>query len=106
MADALKIVGQSNPVAATLTDLYTVPASTSFSGNLTIANRSTATSFRVSLAPAGAADALSQYIAYDAAISANQVIQLSGIALATTDKIRVYATLATLTFTVQGVEIT
>ena len=106
MADALKIVGQSNPAAVTLTALYTVPASTSFSGSVIIANRSVATSFRVALSPAGAADALTHYVAYDTAISANQVIQLTGIALATTDVIRVYATLATLTFTAQGVEIT
>lgn len=107
MADALKIVGQSNPAAITLTDLYTVPASTSFTGNIIIANRSAvATSFRLALAPAGAADALTHYIAYDEPILGNDSIQFTGIALAATDKIRVYATLATLTFTAQGVEVT
>ena len=106
MADALKIVGQSNPAAVTLTALYTVPASTSFTGSVYVANRGAATSFRVGLSPAGAADALTHYIAYDAVIAANQIIQLAGIALATTDVIRVYATLATLTFTAQGVEVT
>lgn len=108
MADTLKILGQSAPSAATLTDIYTVPAVTSAAvSSIMVANRSaTATSIRVSIAPAGAADATSQYIVYDLAIAGNDVITLNvGITLATTDKIRVYATLATVSFSVFGVEV-
>lgn len=108
MADTLKILGQSAPSAATLTDIYTVPAVTSAAvSSIMVANRSaTATSIRVSIAPAGAADATSQYIVYDLAIDGNDVITLNvGITLATTDKIRVYATLATVSFSVFGVEV-
>jgi hypothetical protein len=106
MADTTKIVGQSNPSATTLTDLYAVPAATNFAGAIYVANRSgTPTTFRISLAPAGAVDALSQYIAYDVAIGANDVKEFTNIALNATDKIRVYATLATLTFTATGVEV-
>ena len=106
MADTLKVLGQSNPGAATLTDAYTVPAGTSAVVSIFVANRSAvATSFRLSLAIAGAVDALSQYIAYDVAIVGNQTIQFDKITLAATDVVRVYATLATLTFTITGIQV-
>lgn len=106
MADTYKTLAQANPAAATLTDAYTVPALTSaIISTITVANRSVATSFRLSVAIAGAADANQQYIAYDVPIGANETIALTfGITLATTDIIRVYATLATLSFNIFGVE--
>lgn len=108
MADAFKILGQSAPVAATLTDLYTVPALTKTTvSTLTVCNRSaTATTFRVSVATAGVIDATSQYIYYDQVIDGNSTYGITiGITLATTDKIRVYSTLATVTFCAFGVEV-
>ena len=108
MAEAFKILGQSGPGVATLTDLYTVPAATSATvSTLTICNRSaTATSFRVSVATAGAADAVTQYIYYDQSIDGNSTYAATlGMTLAATDKIRVQATLATLTFCAFGVEV-
>jgi hypothetical protein len=107
MADTYKTLAQSNPAAATLTDAYTVPGATSvIVSTITVANRSaTPTSFRISVAIAGAADANQQYIAYDVPIGANEAIALTlGITLAATDKVRVYATLATLSFNIFGVE--
>jgi hypothetical protein len=107
MADTYKVLGQINPSAATLTDGYTVPASTStIVSTITVCNRSaTPTSFRISVAVAGAADNNIQYLAFDVAIAANEAKSFTyGITLATTDKIRVYATLATLTFNIFGVE--
>lgn len=109
MANAYKVLGQSAPLATTLTDIYTVPAATqAIVSTITVCNQSgTATSFRISVAPAGAADATSQYLYYDVAIAGNDTFAATlGVSLATTDKIRVYATLATLSFTVTGVEIT
>lgn len=109
MAQAYKVLGQSNPAATTLTALYTVPAVTSaVVSSIIIANRSAvSTTFRISIAPAGAADNNSQYIAFDAPIVGNSVVDFtSGFTLATTDVIRVFATLATLTFSAYGVEIT
>lgn len=107
MADSLKILGQSNPAAANLTDAYTVPAATqALISSITVANRSaTATSFRVSLAVAGAANDDKQYIYYDVAIAGNDTFAaVLGIGLAATDKLRVYATLATLSFNIFGIE--
>lgn len=109
MANTYKTLGQSNPSATTLTDLYTVPALTqTIVSTITVANRSAvATKFRLSIAIAGAADTNAQYYAYDADIAANQVITLTlGIGMQATDKIRVYATAATLSFNATGVEIT
>ena len=109
MADTLKVLAQSNPVAATLTDAYTVPAATSTTvSSVVVANRSAvATTFRISVAVAGAADAAQQYLYYDMAISGNDTfVATIGISLAATDVVRVYATLATLSFSIFGVEIT
>lgn len=108
MTDTPKSLGQVNPSATTLTDLYTVPAATStVVSTISVCNRSaTATTFRLSHAPAGAADALTHYYAYDAPIGGNDTVWFTGgLSLATTDKLRVYATLATLTIIAWGVEI-
>ena len=109
MASTYKILGQSNPSATTLTDAYTVPASTqAIVSTIVVANRSaTATAFRISCSTNGAADSNEQYIAYDVAIAGNETISFTlGISLGDTDKIRVYATLATLSFSIFGVELT
>jgi hypothetical protein len=109
MTDAFKVLGQSKPAATTLTDLYTVPAATSTTvSTLMVCNQaSAATTFRVSVAIAGAADALQQYEVYDAPIQGNDSIPLTlGITLATTDKIRVYSGSGNLSFNAHGVEIT
>lgn len=96
---------QSNPSAASLTDAYTVPAATQFTGKIIVANRSaTPTSFRLSLAPNGAGNADSQYIAYDTQISNNNIYESPEFSIDAADVVRVYATLATLTFTITGKE--
>ena len=108
MAQTYKVLGQVNPSAATLTTGYTVPALTSaVVSTVVVTNRGAATSFRLSVAVAGAADNNKQYIAYDVPIAANETMTFTlGISLATTDVVRVYATLATLTFNIFGVELT
>lgn len=108
MAEIFKILGQNAPAGTTLTDLYTVPAATSTTiSSVTVCNRSaTATTFRISVAVAGAADATNQYIFYDQAIDGNSTyIATIGITLATTDKLRVYAGTSNLTFNAFGVEV-
>ncbi len=109
MAETYKVLGQQDPSATTLTALYTVPAATSaVASTCMVANRSgTATSFRLSVAVAGAADTNKQYIAYDVPIAGNEVKGFTiGVTLATTDVVRCYATLATLSFNLFGTEIT
>lgn len=107
MADTAKVLAQVDPLAATLTTGYTVPGATStVVSTVSIANRSaTPTTFRISVAVAGAADTNKQYIAYDVPIGANETKTFTiGMTLAATDVVRVYATLATLSFNIFGIE--
>lgn len=106
MADNYSVLGQSAPGAATPADAYTVgPSTSAIISTIVIANRGATTSFRISVAVAGAVAANEQYLAYDVAIGANETITMTlGITLATTDVIRVYNTLATCSFNIFGVE--
>lgn len=109
MAETRKVLGQSKPAATTLTDAYTVPGATqAVVSTITISNQSaTATAYRISVAVAGAVDTAAQYIAYDVAIAGNATHALTlGITLGAADVVRVYNTLATLSFNIFGVELT
>ena len=102
-----KQLGKSTPAATTLTAVYTVPASTAaVLSAITVCNRSaTATTFRLSHALAGAADANDQYFAYDTPIAGNSTAQfMLGIAMAATDVLRAYVGAATVTILVWGEE--
>lgn len=108
MADNIKVLGQVLPSATTLTTLYTVPASRStVVSTLVVCNQSgTSTSFRVSVAVSGAADATNQYLYYGVTIAGNTTFTATlGITLTATDVVRVYATANTLSFNLFGVEI-
>ena len=103
-----KVLGQSAPAATTETDLYTVPAATeTIVSSLIVANRAaTAATFRVSVAVNGSATANKDYLVYDATIAANSTTALTlGITADATDKIRVYASTANLSFSAFGSEI-
>lgn len=103
-----KILGQSAPAATTSTDLYTVPSATEvIVSSLVITNRgSSSATYRVSVSANGAALADNQYLVYDAAIQAKETVALSlGLTLDATDKIRVYASTADMTFNAFGTEI-
>lgn len=109
MPASYKVLGQSNPSATTLTSLYTVPSATSaVCSTLAICNQgSTTATYRVAVRPAGASVAALHYIAYDAPVAANDAVLLTlGISLATTDVVSVYASSATVSFSLFGSEIT
>ncbi|KKK55548.1 hypothetical protein LCGC14_3073440 [marine sediment metagenome] len=109
MAIAYKQLGQIKNAAATQELLYVVPASTeAVVSSIIICNQSgTATSFRVAVLPGGGTVATTDYIYFDLPISGNDTfIATIGLTLATTDEIEVYATLATLSMSVYGTEIT
>ncbi len=100
---------QSDPSATTLTTLYTVPGATNaVCSALHVCNRSaTATSFRVAVRIAGAAIANSHYCYYDVPIAGNDTFTAElKWSLAAGTIVSVYATLATLTFTLHKSEIT
>jgi len=109
MASTYKVLGQSNPGAASLTDVYTVPGATSaIISTIVVSNRSVvSTTFRLGIAVAGAATDLKQYLAYDAPIDSNETITFTiGATLAATDVVRIYAVLATVSVNVFGEELT
>lgn len=108
MATTYKVLGQSAPAATTATDLYTVGTGKSaVISTAVIANRAnTAATFRLSVRPAGAAQANQHYIAYDVVVGANDSTTLTiGITLAATDVVTVYASTANLSFNLFGSEI-
>lgn len=107
MASTNKVLGQSNPSATTLTDLYTVPSATNaVVSTLTICNMGVSTTVRVAVRPAGAAIANQHYVVYDLAINANDTVTMTiGLTLATTDVVSVYAGTANVSFGLFGVEI-
>lgn len=109
MADAIKVLGQSDPAATTLTTLYTVPGATSaVVSTIVVANRGAAAgTFRVAVRPAGAAIADQHYIFYDVAIPANSTFAFTfGVTLATTDVISVYSSTSDFAFNAFGIEVT
>jgi glucose-6-phosphate dehydrogenase assembly protein OpcA len=108
MALIYKVLGQSAPLAITETDLYTVPASTSaVASSIIVCNRGTTqATFRVSIAVGGATTANKDYIYYDLLIAGNDTfIATIGVTLATTDKVRVYASSANFSFSLYGSEV-
>lgn len=109
MPTVYKVLGQSEPAATTATTLYTVPASTStIVSTITICNRAaSAATFRISVRPAGAAQADQHYIAFDAPIASRDTLFLTvGLTLATTDVITVYSSNADTAFNAYGSELT
>jgi len=105
---ATYVHAQSNPSAATSTTLYTNPGGvTTVLSGVTVANRSNVgTTFRVSIDPAAAGDSNEDYYAYDMPIGGNEsVVVAQGAIVPSTGLVRVYATLATLSFQGDGVEI-
>lgn len=105
MAETWGMLGQSNPSATTLTDVYTVPASHRATVKVFVAERNAvASTFRVSVAVGGASDAASQYLTYNKAIGANETAEIGNITLAAGDVVRVYASTADLTFSVNGIQ--
>lgn len=110
MAETRKTLGQSFPSAGQLTVAYTVPASVStIVSTIVVCNQSSSLSakYRISIAPAAAADSSAQYIAYDGPLQPNESYAFTlGITLATTDIIRVYDDTGLVSFNVFGIEIT
>lgn len=107
MADSLKVLGQLNPAATTLSDLYTVPDTTqTTTSSLIVCNSHSGNAeFRISIAVAGAADNIKQYLYYDHAVNAKEShVAILGLTLNEGDVVRVYASSIYLSFNLFGVE--
>ncbi len=108
MPTVYKVLGQQEPAATTAATLYTVPASTStIVSSISICNRAaTDATVRISVRPAGAAQADQHYLVYDAPIVTKDTVFLTvGLTLAATDVITVYSSNADTAFQAFGSEI-
>lgn len=110
------VIGQSKPVAATATKLYTVPAGNYvISSSLVCNNQSQAVKdeIKVSVRIAGAADSAEQYLIGDAASANglsmeinNPYIATIGLSLSAGDEIWVWSLNGTTSFNFFGVKFT
>ena len=109
MADVLKVLGQVDTAATTVTTLYTVPSATVTTiSSIVVANRTgSAITFRLSVHVAGASADDKQYLYYDKSVAANDSLAIViGITLNQTDVLKVYASAVDMSFNVFGVETT
>ena len=107
MTDVIKVLGQADVSATTVTTLYTVPDLTQTPvRSLVICNRGgSGITFRVSIHVGGATADDKQFIFYDedlAATTSRTVV--IGICLAQSDVVKVYASAANVSFNMFGVE--
>lgn len=109
MADNYKVLGQSKPVATTLTDIYTVGAAKQVTvSTINVCNlTSVATTYRISVAVVGAVDSQVQYLFFDDIIDVNETKNITaGYTLGAGDVIRCYSASGNISFNIFGVEIT
>ncbi len=109
MADAIKVLGQLDVSATTITTLYTVPDLTQTTvSSLVICNRSSSgITFRVSVHVAGAGADDKQFIFYNEALAATTTrTVVIGMCLNQADVVKVYSSAANVSFNMFGVETT
>ena len=109
MADSIKVLGQLDPSATTITTLYTAPDLTQTTvSSLVICNRGgSAITFRVSIHVAGAGADDKQFIFYDEALATTTTrTVVIGICLNQADVVKVYASATNVSFNLFGVETT
>ena len=109
MADSLKVLGQLDPAATTVTVLYTVPDMTQTTvSSIVAANRTgSAITFRLSVHVGGAGADDKQYIYYGKSVAANDSLAIVlGITLNQTDVIKVYTSAVNMSFNMFGCETT
>jgi len=107
MADAIKVLGQLDVSATTITTLYTVPDLTQTTiSSLVVCNRSgSGITFRVSVHVNGAGADDKQFIFYDEALAATTTrTVVIGICLGQKDVVKVYSSAANVSFNLFGVE--
>lgn len=107
MADNLKVLGQLDPAATTVTVLYTVPNMTQTTvSSIVAANRTgSAITFRLSVHVDGASANDKQFIYYDKSVAANDSLTLViGITLNQTDVVKVYTSAVDMSFNMFGCE--
>lgn len=99
-------LGAIDLAATTLTVLYTTPANTITTTNISICNRNTvAAQIRVAVINGSIGSILdSDYIEYDIPLNANGVIERTGIVLAAGQTIAIYCNLSNISAVCWGFE--
>jgi hypothetical protein len=108
MADIVKILAQSLPPARTLTDAYIVPVNlAAVISSVVVCNESPSQAkFRLAVVNSGVADALSQYLFYDAQLIGNKTLAITiGVTIASAAVVRVLSDTGTVNFSIFGIEI-
>ena len=108
MANAYKVLAQSNPAATTDTDIYTVPAATeTVISSIIIANQSAADdTYDIAIRPNNASLSAEHYIAKGITVGAADSTTLTlGLTMDATDVLTVQAGGTALSFNVFGSEI-
>jgi len=108
MANAYKVLAQSNPAATTDTDIYTVPSATeTVISSIIIANQSVSDdTYDIAIRPNNETLAAKHYIAKGVTVGAADSTTLTlGITMDATDVLTVQASTIDTTFNVFGSEI-
>lgn len=99
------ILGKANLSATTITNIYTVPASTVSVFNILVCNRNTSTiKIRIALSTTSVTQATDEFIEYDTLIPGNGVLERTKIMLDTAKIVTAYSDTANVTVIVDGFE--
>ena len=107
MSDIIKVLGQVDTAATTVTTLYIVPdlTQTTISSFVACNRTGSAITFRLSAHVAGASADDKQYLFYDKSVAANDTLTVViGITLGQADVLKVYASAVNMSFNLFGVE--
>lgn len=103
MAVPEQVIEQAKPAGTVQTDLYSPGTGRRARVTVTAAAQAVTDDIRLSIAKGGAADATSQYVAYDLAVAQDTPFQHE-FYLEGSDVIRVYSTAGDVSFTCNGYE--
>lgn len=109
MATNYKVLGQSSPLANTLTDVYTVPSATqTVISTITVCNQTASNaSYSIAIAPNGEADNIKHFIVRGGVVPAADSIGITlGITLDAADVVRANTNTANISFNIFGSEVT
>lgn len=99
------ILGQSAPAASTNTTVYTVPASTTATFNISVCNIGAApANVRLAISATGT-PAASEWIEYDVNVLANDVLERTGLVAQAGRNVVVFTDTATVAVSVYGYEV-
>jgi hypothetical protein len=102
---AAGLLGKANLSATTITNIYTVPASTVATCNILVCNRnSSAVVVRLALSASAGVQATDEFIEYDITIPANGVLERTAIMLQAAKIVTAYSDTANVTVIVDGFE--